>query len=165
MALALYSPEDVIILLGGIYQIEGLHEGSFISIEEDEDRWKTSVTTDGRVTRTHNKTATHTVSITLSSTADANSIFSAWAAADGFLYGAMLPLFIRDTNGTSMFYSPVTWVEKSPQASFDEGVTGREWVLKASGAVNTIGGNESGGVIPTELAVLGFIGADVAGFI
>ena len=165
MSLALYSPEDVIILLGGIYQIEGLHEGSFLSISQDGNKWESSVTSDGRVTRTYNKSNTHTVSITLSSTADANAIFAAWAASDGLLHGAMLPLFIKDTNGNSMFYSPSTWVEKEPESSFDMDVTERTWVLKAAGAVNTIGGNESGELIPKELAVLGFIGADFAGFI
>lgn len=165
MALALYSPEDVIILLGGIYQIEGLHEGSFISIREDEAKWKTEVTTDGRVTRTFNKNPTHTVTLTLSSVASDNSILSAWASTDAFLYGAILPLFIKDTNGTTMFYAPSTWVEKTPDSSFDEEVTGREWELKTSGAVYIVGGNESGEGIPTELAVLGFIGADFAGFI
>ena len=80
MALALYSPEDVIILLGGLYQIEGLTEGSFVTISEDKNRWETTVTTDGRVTRIHNKNPTHSVTITLASTADSNSIFSAWAS-------------------------------------------------------------------------------------
>ena len=165
MALALYSPEDVIILLGGLYQIEGLTEGSFVTISEDKNRWETAVTADGRVTRIHNKNPTHSVTITLASTADSNSIFSAWASADGILFQAMFPLFIKDNNGTTLFYAPVSWVEKVPEISFNEGVEGRAWVIKAVGATATIGGNESGGIIDTNLASLGFIAADFGGVI
>ena len=63
MALALYSPEDVTILLGGIYQIEGLVEGSFISIAED-NRWTTSVTADKKVDSYIQGSGTYTISIT-----------------------------------------------------------------------------------------------------
>ena len=163
--LALYSPEDVIILLGGIYQITGTHEGSFISINEGNNRFYTSVTTDGRITRTHIKDPTHTVNITLASTAEANSVFSAWASADGILFGAMIPLFIKDNMGTTLFYAPMSWVEKVPDANFSTEVEAREWVIKTAGATATIGGNESGGIVPVELAALGFLSADFAGLI
>lgn len=165
MTVALYSPEDVVILLGGIYQIEGLHEGSFISIAEDGDRWTTSVTPDGQVSRTHNKLMTHSISLTLSSVADDNSILSAWASADGILYGAMFPIFIKDTNGNSMFYAPVSWIEKVPSATFSGDVESREWIIKAAGATSLIGGNEEGATFPTNLASLGFIAADFGGLL
>lgn len=163
--LALYSPEDVIILLGGIYQITGTHEGSFISINEGNNRFDTSITTDGRISRTHIKDPTHTVNITLASTAEANSVFSAWASADGVLFGAMIPLFIKDNMGTTLFYAPMSWVEKVPDANFSTEVEAREWVIKTAGATATIGGNESGGIVPVELASLGFLSADFAGLI
>ena len=162
--IALYSPEDVVILLGGIYRIEGVFDGTFISISEEEDRWSTSVTVDGRVTRTHKKSPLHTVSITLSSTSEDNGVFSSWASTDGLLFGAVLPLFIKDSRGTSLFYSPMTWIEKVPDSGFSTEVEGREWVLKASGATHIIGGNEGGGV-NTNLAALGFIAADFAGLV
>ena len=165
MELALYSPEDVIVLLGGLYQIEGLYEGSFVSISEDGGRWQTSSTADGRVSRTHNKDSTHNVTISLSSTSNANSVFSAWASADGILFGAMIPLFIKDNNGTTLFYAPMSWVEKVPDTTFGVDVESRDWVLRTAGATHSVGGNESGGAVSTELAALGFIGADFAGLI
>ena len=161
--LALYSPEDVVILLGGIYQVTGTHEGSFITISEGGNQWETTVTADGRVSRTHIKDPTHSVSITLASTADANSVFSAWTSADNFLFGAMIPLFIKDNMGTTLFYAPMSWVEKVPDSSFSTDVEPREWVLRTAGATSTIGGNESGGMIDSDLASLGFISADFAG--
>lgn len=165
MALALYSPEDVIIMLGGLYQLTGTLEGSFVSIEENSDKWSTRVTTDGRVTRIHKKDPTHTVQITLTSTANDNSILSSMASADNFLKAATIPLFIKDTTGNTMFYSPVSWIEKSPEVVFSTGVEGRQWTLKTAGAISSIGGNESGSLIPTGLAQAGFIAADFIGLV
>ena len=166
MALALYSPEDVTILLGGIYKIEGLQEGSFLTISEPKNRWDTSVTADGSVTRTYNKDTTHSVSITLNSTADANSVFSSWALADGLLFGAMIPLLIRDTTGTSLFYSPMSWIEKVPETAFEDTVSSREWVIRTAGATHSIGGNEgSSGLLSAGNAAVGFVSAEFSGLI
>lgn len=166
MELAVYSPEDVVILLGGVYQIEGLHEGSFISIEPFGDRWTTSVSTDGRVTRTHTKNPTYTVTITLSSTSDANSIFSAWASADGLIHSAALPLLIRDGNGSTLLFASMCWVERIPTTTFGVEVEGREWVLRTAGTTLSIGGNEGGGLgVSSGLMSAGFIAADMLGLV
>lgn len=163
MALALYSPEDVTILLGGIYQIEGLVEGSFISIVEDDDRWTTSVTADKKVVRTYTGSGTYTISITLMSTANANAIFSMWALADSKLFGAVFPLFIKDGNGTTMLYASSTWIESAPNVYYSENIGDRTWVLKAAGVNLTIGGNESGGLVDSNLVSLGMLAADIGG--
>lgn len=141
MAMALYSPEDVLILLGGFYQLEGLHDGSFITISEDKNRWESSVTADGSVSRTHIPSAIHNISVTLSSVSPSNSVLSSWATADGFLYGAILPLIIKDTNGSTMFYTTECWLEKVADTSFETSVSGREWIIKSAGGNLAVGGN------------------------
>lgn len=146
MAMALYSPEDVVILLGGFYQLEGLHDGSFLSISDEKVRWETSVTADGSVSRTNVTPAVHTISITLSSVSSSNSILTTWATADSFLYGAILPLIIKDMSGSTMFYTTECWIEKVADTSFDTSVTGREWILKSAGGSLSVGGNSEGGV-------------------
>lgn len=161
--LALYSPEDVIILLGGIYRVEGLQEGSFITIQKDEPLYETKVTTDGRVSRSHRNSPLYTVSLTTMSTADVNSVFSAWTGVDGMLYSAIIPLFIKDVHGTSLFYSPSCWVEKKPSQDFDIDVTARQWELKCVAGFENIGGNHQGGVIDEGIASLGFLAADALG--
>lgn len=163
MALALYNPEDITILLGGVYQVEGVVEGSFVSIKEDTSRWVSSQTSDKKVSRTYTGGGTYTVAISLMSTSNTNSIFSAWASADGILHGAILPLFIKDGNGTSLFYATSTWIESVPDNDFDVAIGSRTWTLKAAGVTATVGGNESGGVVNDNLASLGFLAADFAG--
>lgn len=158
--IGLYSPEDVIFLLGGIYNITGIHEGTFISITKDSPLYSSTVTADGKVSRVHRNVPTHTLEITLSSLANDNLIFNAWAYSDGLLYGAMLPIFIKDANGTTVFYAPTCWLEAEPEVVYTMGVEGRKWNIKCAGANNVIGGNESGGVVDPNLAALGFLTAD-----
>lgn len=160
---ALYSPEDVTILLGNVYRVEGLADGSFVQIAEEESRYKTTVSTDGKVSRTHVKNPTHKVTITTASTADVNNIFSAWASSDGILFGAMIPLFIKDGLGTTLFYAPLSWIEEVPTTVMGTEVTDRAWVIRAAGATSVVGGNGQGGGVDTNLAAIGFMAADFGG--
>lgn len=160
-----YSPEDVVILLGGIYPVDGLVDGSFVSIQKDSDSFSTKVTADGRVSRTHVDSPTHTVRISTMSTASVNDVFSAWAFADGKLYGVMMPLFVKDGLGTTLFYAPFSWIEKEPDLVLGTDVETREWTIKTAGAVRNVGGNELGSIVPTSLSAAGFIAADFAGLL
>jgi hypothetical protein len=160
MALALYSPEDVIILLGGVYQIDGLHEGTFLSISKDEPQYKTFVSTDGSVSRLHVAHPLHTVSITTSSIADINNTLSMLAATDSKLFGVIIPLMIRDTSGTTLFYAQDCWIEEIPTMSLGDSVESREWVFKAVDASSVIGGNGDSGEITQTDRVLGIIGSN-----
>lgn len=163
MAMAYYSPEDVIILLGGVYQIEGLHEGTFLSISKDEPQYKTYVSTDGKVTRVHVDHPIHTVRITTSSVADINGVLTTLASADARSYGAIIPLFIKDSSGTTLFYTPDCWIEQLPDAVLGDEVEGREWVFKAVNASSIIGGNGTGGVVSPALALAGVVGSEYLG--
>lgn len=161
----LYSPEDVTILLGGIYKVEGLTDGSFVQISEEEARYKTTVTADGMVSRTHVKNPTHRVTLTTNSTADVNNVLSAWASSDGLLFGAMIPLFIKDGLGTTMFYAPLSWIEEVPVTDMGVDVNERAWVIRTAGATSIVGGNGLGGVVDTNLAALGMLAADFGGLL
>ena len=160
---AIYKPDEVIILLGGIYQIGGLVDGSFVSIERDEAYYSTNVSADGSVTRTHRESPVYTVRITLSSVASDNSVLSAWAFTDGMLYGAMLPMFIKDANGTSLFYAGQSWIESPPSQDYGLEVTERVWEIKCAQVSNMVGGNYSGGIANPSLSALGMLAGDAAG--
>lgn len=157
-----YSPEDVVILLGGIYPVDGLVDGSFVSIQKDSDSYSTKITADGRVSRAHINVPTHTIRLSTMSTASVNDILSAWAFSDGKLYGVMMPFFVKDGLGTTLFYAPFAWIEKEPDLVLGTEVETREWTIKTAGAVRNVGGNEFGAIVPTSLAAAGFIAADFA---
>lgn len=165
MSVALYSPEDVTILIGGLFQVEGLQEGSFISISKGSPLYKTSVTTDGRVSRTYIKDQTHDVKLTVMATSDVNNALTAWAKTDSLLNGAMIPLFVKDGLGSTLFYAPLSWIEEIPASDFSTTVSSREWVIKTAGAEHFVGGNESQSGISSGLTAAIGIAADFAGLI
>lgn len=163
MSLANYSPEDVVILLSGVYTVDGLAEGSFVTISKDSPNYKTTSTSDGRVSRSKVENNTHLVTVTLASYSDSNLIFTAWAAADRFLNSAMMPIFIKDGMGSTMFYAPMAWIETMPSVDMDMEYTERVWEIRTAGGEWTIGGNQSGSPIDTNLASIGALAADFGG--
>ena len=165
MSIATYSPEDVIILLGGVYAVEGLVEGSFVSITKDTPQYTTVSTADGRVSRINIEDPTHIITINLNSFSDSNLIFTAWVATDELVQSAMFPLFLKDGMGTTLFYAPLCWVESTAEVEFDVGITGRKWVLRSAGGKLVAGGNGSGGVVDSNLVALGLIAADFGGLL
>lgn len=160
---ATYSPEDIIITIGGAYTVEGLAEEEFVSISKPEALFTPSITADGRVSRTKVEDPTHLVTITLASYSDSNLVFTSWVQADAMVASAMLPLFIKDGMGSTMFYAPLCWIEEMPDTSFDVTTNTRQWVLRAAGGVLVTGGNQSGSMVDTNLAKLGLIAADFGG--
>lgn len=160
---ATYSPEDIIITIGGVYTVEGLAEEEFVSISKPDALFTTSITADGRVSRTKAEDPTHLVTITLTSYSDSNLVFTSWAGADAMITSAMLPLFIKDGMGSTMFYAPLCWVEEAPDTSFDVSTNTRQWVLRAAGGVLVTGGNQSGSLMDSNLAKIGLIAADFGG--
>lgn len=159
MAMAYYSPEDVVILLGGVYQIEGLHEGTFLSISKDEPQYKTYVSTDGVVSRLHVAHPVHTVRITTSSVADVNNTLSTLSATDEKVFGVVIPMLIRDTSGSTLFYTSDCWIEEVPNTSLGDSVEAREWVFKSVNASSIIGGNGNNGNVSGAIGLAGVVGS------
>jgi hypothetical protein len=164
MSIVTYSPEDVIILLGGVYAVEGLVEGSFVSIAKETPQYNTTITADGRVSRSSVEDPTHTITINLNSFSDSNLIFTAWVAADELVQSAMFPLLIKDGMGSTLFYTPLCWVESTAEVEFDIGITGREWVLRSAGGKLVTGGNGDS-IVDSNLVALGLVAADFGGLL
>ena len=165
MSIVTYSPEDVIILLGATYAVEGLVEGSFVSITKESPQYNTVSTADGRVSRTNIEDPTHLITINLNSFSDSNLVFTAWVATDEMVQSAMFPLLIRDGMGSTLFFTPLCWVESTAEVEFDVGITGRKWVLRSAGGKLVSGGNGSGSVVDSNLAALGLIASDFGGLL
>lgn len=139
--LATYSPEDVTILVAGIVPITGLAAGSFLTISKNMQPFTTQRTSDGQVARLYNNDQTYTISITLHSTAESNDVLTKISLLDQTLLVGKFPLLIKDTKGTSFFFSTTTWIEAEPDQEFSDEITTRTWILRSSQAVTNIGSN------------------------
>lgn len=155
MALAHYSPEDVVFLLGGVIPLGGFADGTFISIRKANPIFETVVSADGKVSRTQIENPLYTVTLSLSSVAASNELLTAISFADKKTGRAKFPLLVKDTLGTSMFYASLAWIEGTPDMSFGTEVTSRDWVFNCIGVTEVVGGNQGMSPIPTPLEAFG----------
>lgn len=142
MAIRSYSPQDVQIILGGFYQLNGFVEDSFINIRKDVQPYKTKRSADGSLARTFIRDDTYTIEITLASTSPANDILTKIYQVDSLTQYAKFPLYVKDTLGSSLFMSPTTWIKEIPDLSFSTNISDRVWVFQGSQCTFNIGGNE-----------------------
>ena len=153
--LAHYSPEDVQITLAGLFTLEGFKEGSFIKITRDSPLFTTRESSDGRVSRVKKPSRTYTVTVTLMSTASSNEVLTRLALLDHSTGVAKLSLMIKDSLGTSLFFSASAWVSEMPDMEFSTGVTDRQWVFSCTQSSFHVGGNEEGsGVAEDAINIL-----------
>lgn len=165
--LAHYSPEDVTVLIGGVYPLDGFVEGSFVSIQKDSPNFVTKVTADGKVSRVRTASQQYNVTLTLASFANSNKILTALAELDHRAINARLPLMIKDSRGSTTFFSPEAWITQPTAVEFGVDITERQWNISCSKGILIAGGNEGGILdgVSAELASVGFIGLDALGFL
>ena len=149
--LAHYSPEDVSILVAGFIPITGLVSGTFLSISKNLQPFTTQRTTDGQVARLRNNDQTYTITMTLHSASESNEVMDKLWKFDELLLKGKFPLLIKDTTGSSLFFSATTWIESVPTLQFAETITERVWVLRSSQAGINFGGNADASSVLEDL--------------
>lgn len=160
MSLWSYSPDDIDILIGGAYRVEGLAEGTFVKITKDLPTNQTFRAADGTVARKAVIGGTYTVELTLLCGSPANSVLNAFSALDEATGYGKFPLLIKDNSGNSYFFSPLSWIEIQPPLEFSTSAITNTWVFKAAEGTRRIGGNDKNSdittLVETALASLPF---------
>lgn len=141
-----YNPDEVSILLAGIMQVDGLIDGSFISIDKDVMPYRSRITADGRQSRLYNNSQTYTVTLTLHIGSSANTFLTKMWQLDEITQRGKFPFFMKDKSGSDLFFSATSWIEGLPSLSKSNSVDTRTWRIKCSSAVINFGSNngESG---------------------
>jgi hypothetical protein len=137
-----YCPEAVNILVAGFLPIEGLVDGTFVSITKDVVPFSVITMPDGTSARLHNESQTYTIGITLHSGSGSNDVLTKMWQLDELTSGmGKFPLIIKDQSGSDLFFSTETWIEGIPPLVKSVGVDERTWVLRSAYATINIGGN------------------------
>ncbi|MNR01004.1 hypothetical protein D3C85_1167960 [compost metagenome] len=136
-----YSPENVMILIAGVYRLEGLMDGSFLTISKNSPIAVAERTADGSIARLINKDDSYSIAVTLTSTTEANDFLTKLALIDRATNKGIFPIFIKDTTGSSMFFTPSAWIEVMPDQEFTDEISPRTWVFRAAQCVENIGSN------------------------
>lgn len=140
--LKVYDPKAVAMVFAGI-PISGLAEGTFLSVEQNEDDFSLVVGADGEACRAKSNNRSGRVTFTLLQSSESNALLSAVRLADiGSPNGdGIAPLLIKDNNGFTIVEAQKAWITRSPAAEFAREVTSREWVIETDNLVSFHGGN------------------------
>lgn len=134
------DPKQVIVTFGEV-ELSGFADGTYVSIERDEDAWTKHVGADGEVGRIRNRNRCAGVTVTLAEYSPANDLLMAYALADERDGSGKKPITVKDLLGTTIAHAPVAWVKKLPVVEKAKEVTDREWVFDTGPMDIFAGGN------------------------
>jgi len=135
-----YAPNDISITVAGLYTVTGYADGTFVNIRKDTQQISTIRAMDGTIARIKSPDTGWKVEITLAQSSTANDVFSIFWNADKATGFGKFPLFIKDSNGTTMFMAASAWVEIIPDIVFSNQMETRTWTLSCTDVIANIGG-------------------------
>lgn len=140
MELWTYCPEEVTILVMGA-PLEGLVDGTFISVQRQSPVFTSKATADGRITRVYSAAEIWEIQFTMMNSSPSNYLLNNLVLLDKTTKRGKFPLMIKDGTGGTLIFSTSTWVEELPAVTFNTDVSERVWTLKSANAVVTIAGS------------------------
>jgi hypothetical protein len=143
MSVKNYSADQVSFVFAGIPFQEGLADGDFIKITENDERYKVQQGTDGSVTRSKHLGRLTTVELHLMQTSASNSVLSAIHNQDYLTNNGsgIAPLAIVDRNGTSLYACQEAWIAKPPERTYSREAGPRVWTFMCKDMNAFDGGN------------------------
>lgn len=131
MTTATYDPNNIAISLGSILA-GGFTDGDFVTAERAEDAFTSKSGADGLVTRTHNRNAIGTVTLTLMAESPTNDLLSALHEEDVLFHTGVRSLTIKDLFGNTLVFAEEAWVKKPPPVTYGKESGEREWVIECA---------------------------------
>jgi hypothetical protein len=134
-----YDPSQVAFNVGG-QDTTGFAEGTFIKVARNKEAFTTVVGSDGEVTRVKSVDLSGTITVTLQQSSPSNDYFSSLATADERTSTGAIPLYMKDSNGTTVVKCKVGWVKKKPDSEFSNTNSTREWIFETGNLQYDVGG-------------------------
>jgi hypothetical protein len=137
-----YDPKNVSMIVGGKI-MSGFGDGTFIKVSRNEQAFNLKVGVDGEGTRAKSNNFSGKFEITLMQSSSSNDVLSSYASADQLSNSGVVPVLLRDNNGTTLATALTGWVQKLPDTEFAKEVTTRTWVIETDDIELFVGGNNS----------------------
>lgn len=135
-----YRPADMSVIVNG-QVISGFAEGTFITVERDEDAYTYAPSTSGEGTRVKNANKAGKITIVLNQTSPSNQIFSDAIKADELNNQGVFPVLIRDNSGNDVHKSEAAYIVKFPSTQYAKENSTREYVIQCENLEMNVGGN------------------------
>lgn len=139
-----FSANEWSAIVGGLPISSGKGDDTFLEIEQMEESYTVKTGIDGESTITENRNFTHTVSITLMQSSNENDKLSALFIAARKLGGggaAVIPLIVRDKQGTSVLVTIEAVIAGLPKTTVGKEAGVRVWKIYAFNPEVFVGGN------------------------
>lgn len=143
MTLRVYNPKEITMIFGPTGQITGFADGTFLTVEKNEDAFSLQIGTDGEGTRSKTNNNSGRITFSLMQSSPANDILSTIHTADLELSSGVFPLFIKDLNGNSLFEASQAWITRFPSSEFGREATSREWIVETDSLIMFPGGSDT----------------------
>lgn len=142
MTVKTYDPDDVAQVFFGI-PISGYADGTFISIEFNEESFSLSVGVDKEACRAKTNNDSARVTFTLMQSSICNDLLSAVHAVDKLSPSGdgIGPYLMKDNSGRTVNAAETAWIVKPPTQAYSREVESREWVLETDDMKAFVGGN------------------------
>ncbi len=141
MALRTYDPVQIAMIFGG--PITGFADGTFVSVEYNEDLFTLLVGSDGEACRSKTNNNSARITFTLGQWSQSNDFLSALMNVDlnSPLGDGIVPFLLKDLSGTTVLAAEKAWLVKPPTIEYAREPGSREWVAETDFLTFLAGGN------------------------
>ncbi|QDP66996.1 MAG: putative structural protein [Prokaryotic dsDNA virus sp.] len=140
MSFANYDATQVILVFNGA-PISGFADGTFITVEFDEQQFNKTTGADGLTQRSKTGNYAGNITVTLLNGSPSNDVLSAAWNADRVSNNGQGPILLRDLSGRTLWSAKNAWVRQMPSQGFGKDAENREWVLDTDALNGQAGGN------------------------
>lgn len=135
-----FDPAQFITIVGGV-PMQGFADGEFVNFSRKTDTFSESTGVDGDTTRVKSNDKTGILNIVLSMSSPSNDVLSILHNLDERTNKGVVPVVIKDMNGTTTVFSGKGWIRKPSDLSGSKDVTTRTWTIVMANANVFVGGS------------------------
>lgn len=140
MGVRTYDFNKYKLIMGGV-PIHGFADGTGIMMERSEDMFSKVSGADGKVSRAKSNDFTGRLTVTLKQTSPSNDFLSGIAELDETTNDGVIPVILKDFNGTTIATSTAAWCVKKPNVELSKEITNREWIFDMADLTYHVGSN------------------------
>jgi hypothetical protein len=124
----------------GVSPIVGFATDTALTIETEDAQYKYSRDLHGNVTRYRVNNHSAKITLTLTQSSRSNALLSNYVELDNQSNAGVFPIYIKDSNSTTLFSSDSASVIQVPTNEYGEEEKNREWLIMATNNTHYIGG-------------------------
>ena len=139
MAIKTYDPKNISLIIG-THIVDGFEDGTFVSIERNNDTWTLKKGASGESARAKSNDRSGRFTFTLMQTSLSNDFLSALAISDEKNNNGLVPVLVLENGGLTAAEATEAWVIKPSNVEYSKEIGSRAWVLETGELILNVGG-------------------------